>query len=480
MSDALADGLARGYIPHTEADVREMLEVIRAGGGPADLDGLFDGIPQPCRLGRHLDLPAALDEQSLELHMRSLAARNASPSSAVCFLGGGAYDHFVPAVVDQLAARGEFYTSYTPYQAEASQGNLQVYFEYQSLIASLTGMEVSNMSLYDGASAAAEAVLMALATAPDKKRVVLSATAHPEYREVVTTYLANLGVDVVTAPHSGGVLEAETLAHYVDDRTACVLLQQPNFFGCIEDLSALTTAAHERGALVAAAVDPVSLGVLARPGDLGVDLVVAEGQGLGNHLAYGGPYLGILACRESFVRRIPGRLTGQTLDRRGNRCWVLTLQTREQHIRREKATSNVCTNQGLLALRSAIHLAVLGPQGLREVAAACLAKAAYARQKLLATGRLDAAFDRPVFKEFVLRSGRDRPAQLVDELLARGHLAGVPLGRWYPELDDCLLVAVTEKRTRSEIDDFAAAVAALPATSRGDRHAERSGHAAAV
>ena len=477
---ASGSDLHRGYLPHTADDVRAMLEAIRAAGGPGDIDGLFGGIPADCRLTRPLDLPEPLDEPSLERHVRALAARNVSPATAACFLGGGAYDHFVPAAVDQLAARGEFYTSYTPYQAEASQGNLQVYFEYQSLIAALTGMEVSNMSLYDAASAAAEAVLMALSTVPTKRRVVLSATVHPEYREVVTTYLANLGVEVVTAPHAGGVLEPDTLARFVDEDTACVLLQQPNVFGCVENLPGLVAAAHERGALVAAAVDPVSLGLLGRPGDCGVDLVVAEGQSLGNHLAYGGPYLGILACRESFVRRMPGRLTGQTVDRRGNRCWVLTLQTREQHIRREKATSNVCTNQGLLALRTSIHLALLGPQGLREVAEACLAKAAYARRRLIGLDRLSAAFDQPVFKEFVVRDAGGDAARLADDLVDAGYLAGVPLGRWYPDLDDCLLVAVTEKRTRAEIDGLVAAVAALPCPSPGVRHAQHAGHTAAL
>jgi len=451
------------YLPHTADEVRQMLEAIRAAGGPADavdrgIDALFHGIPAECRLRRPLDIPAAMDEATLERHIRELAGRNASPATSVCFLGGGAYDHFVPAVVDSLASRGEFYTSYTPYQAEASQGNLQVYFEYQSLIAVLTGMEVSNMSLYDGGSAAAEAVLMALSAAPEKKRVVMASTVHPEYRQVVATYLANLGVEAVTVPAVDGVVEPAAVARACDGHTACVLLQQPNFLGSIEDLTALTKAAHDAGALVAVAVDPVSLGLLKRPGDCGVDIVVAEGQPLGNHLAYGGPYLGILACRESFVRRMPGRLAGQTLDRRGNRCWVLTLQTREQHIRREKATSNVCTNQGLLALRSAIYLSVMGPQGLREVAEACLAKATYARRRLLAGGRLTAAFDQPFFREFVLRDTRGRPEELVEELLASGYLAGIPLGRWYPDLDDCLLVAVTEKRTREEIDGLAAAV----------------------
>ena len=479
MSTPPAADLQRGYLPHTDADVREMLAVIEAAGGPADMEGLFAGIPADARFRGRLDIPAALDELSLERHARGLAGRNVSPSSAVCFLGGGAYDHYVPAVVDQLAARGEFYTSYTPYQAEASQGNLQVYFEYQSLVAALTGMEVSNMSLYDGASAAAEAVLMALSTTP-RRRVVLASTAHPEYRDVVATYVANLGAEVAVAPFSGGVLDPATLASVVDETTACVLLQQPNVFGCIEDLAGLTKVAHDAGALVAAAVDPVSLGVLRRPGDCGVDIVVAEGQGLGNHLAFGGPYLGILACREAFVRRIPGRLAGQTQDRRGTRCWVLTLQTREQHIRREKATSNVCTNQGLLALRSAIHLSVLGPHGLREVAEHCLAKADYARRRLVGTTRLSAGFDQPVFKEFVVRDADGDVEGLAAGLLDAGYLAGVPLGRWYPELDDCLLVAVTEKRTRGEIDGLADAIDALPATTRGSSHAQRAGHQAAV
>ena len=454
---------AMSYIPHTPDDVRIMFETILATGGPGDMESLFAGIPEECRLRRDLAIPEPLDEHALESHVRELAARNRSPANAVCFLGGGAYDHFVPAVVDQLAARGEFFTSYTPYQAEASQGNLQVYFEFQSLIASLTGMEVSNMSLYDGGSAAAEAVLMALSVTP-RKRVVISSTVHPEYRQVVETYLENLGVETVTVPCVDGVLDPADLAGAVNEHTACVLLQQPNFFGCIEDLTTLVSVAHATGALAVVAVDPVSLGVLKRPGDCGADLVVAEGQGLGNHLAYGGPYLGILACRESFVRRMPGRLTGQTLDRRGNRCWVLTLQTREQHIRREKATSNVCTNQGLLALRSSIYLAVMGPQGLKELSNACLSKSAYAHRRLLEGKRLCAAFEKPFFKEFVIRDTHKQADGLVEELLARGYLAGVPLGRWYPELDDCLLVAVTEKRTRVEIDGLAEAIESLPSS----------------
>jgi glycine dehydrogenase subunit 1 len=455
-------GLAAGYLPHTPEDRRDMLEVIAAAGGPASLEALFDGIPPECRLHRPLDLPGPLDEIALSRHVQALAARNAGPMRLSCFLGAGQYDHFVPAAVDALASRGEFFTSYTPYQPEASQGSLQVFFEYQSLVSELTGLEVSNMSLYDGASAAAEAVLMAVAAAGSgRTRVVIPMTVHPHSREVVATYLRPIGIEVVAVGSPDGCLTPEALAAAVDDRTACVLLQQPNFFGRIESLGRLAATARAAGATVIVSVDPVSLGILRRPGDAGADIVVAEGQALGNHLAFGGPSLGLLACRESFIRRVPGRLAGQTTDRRGNRCWVLTLQTREQHIRREKATSNVCTNQGLLALRSAIHLALLGPVGLSEVARACLAKAHHARKRLLATGRFEPACEGSFFKEFVLRDREGDPAGLVEELVAEGFLAGVPLGSLLPDQPhyaDCLLVAVTEKRSREEIEGLALAV----------------------
>lgn len=463
-------GLAEGYVPHTPRDRREMLEVISAAGGPASLEALFDGIPDSCRLGRPLDLPVALDEISLSRHFQSLAARNLGASTLSCFLGAGQYDHFVPAAVDALASRGEFFTSYTPYQPEASQGSLQVFFEYQSLVSELTGLEVSNMSLYDGASAAAEAVLMAVAASgAGRPRVVVASSVHPHSREVVATYLRTIGVELVVVHAADGCLTPEKLAEAVDDRTACVLVQQPNFFGRIESLGHLAEVAHGSGATMIVSVDPVSLGILRRPGDAGADIVVAEGQSLGNHLSFGGPSLGLLACRESFVRRVPGRLAGQTLDKRGNRCWVLTLQTREQHIRREKATSNVCTNQGLLALRSAIHLALLGPAGLADVARSCLSKAHHARARLLATGRFEAACEGPFFKEFVLRDRMGRPVELVEELVAEGFLAGVPLGPLLPEeptFVDCLLIAVTEKRSAEEIEQLALAVERVSARSR--------------
>ena len=341
-------------------------------------------IPAELRLSGRLGSAAGAERDGADgAHARPGRARTRRRRQKVCFLGGGSYDHFIPAVVDDVASRGEFYTSYTPYQAEASQGNLQAFFEYQTLISQLTGMDVSNASLYDGGSAAAEAVLMALQRHAAHGRVVVAGSVHPEYRQILATYLANLGIELVTRRHARrDVSTPDELAAAVDDETACVVVQHPNFFGCLEDVERLAEIAHDAGALFVVAVDPISLGLLKRPGDYGADIAVAEGQSLGTPMSYGGPYLGIMACREQFVRRMPGRLVGQTVDRRGKRCWVLTLQTREQHIRREKATSNICTNQGLFALRAAIYLAALGPQGLREVAELCLQKAHYAAEQL--------------------------------------------------------------------------------------------------
>ena len=439
------------YIPQTDDDQQAMLEAV----GVASLEELFEMVPSELRLGRQLDLPAAMGEMELTAHLQQLAARNTSAAQAVCFLGAGSYDHFIPAVVDFVAARSEFYTSYTPYQAEASQGSLQALFEYQTLITQLTGMDVSNSSLYDGGSAAAEAVLMALGASRRSARVVVAQSVHPEYRQVLATYLANLDTELITVGTPDGAVAPEQLETTVNDQTTCVLLQHPNFFGCLEEVEAAAEIAHRAGALLIVAVDPISLGLLKRPGDYGADIVVAEGQSLGNPMAFGGPYLGILACREQFVRRMPGRLVGQTVDRRGRRCWVLTLQTREQHIRREKATSNICTNQGLIALRAAVYLATMGPTGMRQVAELCLQKARYAAQRLTAGSSLCLAFDRPTFKEFVVRSS-DRPVEeLLEAARAQGVFAGVRLGRWYPQLDDCMLVAITEKRTREEIDRLA-------------------------
>jgi glycine dehydrogenase subunit 1 len=436
------------YLYNTPEDQQAMLAAIGAGS----VDELFDPIPAELRFTGELDIPPALSELELDQHMRELASRNASPASKACFLGGGSYDHFVPAVVDTIGSRSEFYTSYTPYQAEASQGNLQVMFEYQSLITELTGMDVSNASLYDGASSAAEAVLMAIASTGRHGKVVVPESLHPEYRATIATYLENLSTEVVTLKTPGGVVDPDTLAEMLDDSVAAVVLQQPNFFGCVEDADAVSKVVKDAGALVIAAFDPISLGILKRPGDWGANIAVAEGHTLGTPMSYGGPYLGILACEKDLVRRMPGRIAGQTVDRRGNTCYVLTMQTREQHIRREKATSNVCTNQGLFALRATVYLSQMGPQGLRETANLCLQKTRYAAEQLCRHERFSLAFSEPTFKEFVIRDAENRVDELLASALERGYLAGVPLSRWYPQLSDCFLVAVTEKRTKAEID----------------------------
>lgn len=439
------------YFYNTPEDKQAMLAAI----GANSIDELFNVIPAEHRLKRPLALPPAMSEMELAQHLGALAAKNDDAGKKVCFLGGGSYDHFVPAVVDALAGRGEFYTSYTPYQPEVAQGNLQVMFEYQTLICELTGMDVSNASLYDGGSAAAEGVLLAMSVTGRPKKVVVAGSVNPEYRQILETYFECIGAHLVTVSAPSGVVQPADVAAAVDNDTACVLIQHPNFFGCLEDVTAISKIAHDAGALLVQSFDPISLGLLKRPADLGADVAVAEGQSLGTPMLYGGPYLGIMACKEQFVRRMPGRIAGQTVDRRGRRCWVLTLQTREQHIRREKATSNICTNQGLFALRAAIYLAQMGPQGLKQTAELCLQKAAYARQKLTAGSRLTSAFAAPTFKEFVVRDKQNRVANLLQSASAAGYLAGIPLGKWYPDLEDCFLVTVTEKRTKGEIEGLA-------------------------
>lgn len=432
------------YTYNTPAQQEEMLQAI----GAESVNQLFDLIPDSIKLDRPLNIPPALGELELTSHMQELARRNTDITENTCFLGAGSYDHFIPAVVDTLTARGEFYTSYTPYQPEVSQGNLQVMFEYQTLICQLTGMDVSNASLYDGGSAAVEAMLMAISITRRNSKIIVVESVHPEYRQIIKTYFATIGTEVVT------VSDTSQLESALDETTAAVLVQSPNFFGNIEDIPTVAEQVHEAGALLVCSVDPISLGLLKRPGDAGVDIVVAEGQSLGTPLLYGGPYLGIMACREEFVRRLPGRLAGQTVDQNGKRCWVLTLQTREQHIRREKATSNICTNQGLFALRAAIYLSVMGPTGMRDVANLCLQKAHYAQQQLTKLDRFDPICDQPFFKEFVIRDKQNDIAGLLEKAEDFNLLAGVNLGKWYPQLEDCLLVAVTEKRTIHEIDQL--------------------------
>lgn len=435
------------YVLNTPADQKAMLEKIGVGG----TEELFSGIPEQLRLKRPLNVPPALSEIELEQHMAELAGSNRSASDAVCFLGGGSYDHFIPAVVDAVAGRSEFYTAYTPYQAEASQGSLQAFFEYQTLICQLTGMDVANASLYDGGSALAESVLMAHSIQGQRSKVLLAESVHPEYRLAVNTYIADLPLQTTLLPTPGGFLDPDDLKKSIDDQTLCVAVQHPNFFGCLEEVEAIGELCRSRGTLFIVSFDPISLGLLKRPGQYGADIAVAEGQCLGNPMVYGGPYLGIMACRGEYVRKIPGRLVGQTTDRNGKRCWVLTLQTREQHIRREKATSNICTNQGLFALRAAVYLAALGPQGLKETAELCLRKAHYLAGQLSKVGGVSLRFDRPFFKEFTVKLPGQVP-ELLARLLEAGYHAGLSLGRWYPQHKNCLSVAVTEKRTRGEMD----------------------------
>lgn len=444
------------YVLNTPDDQREMLRRI----GVASVDDLFESIPDSIRLKRPLNVPPALTEIELTQHVQALACRNRSAQDTVCFLGGGSYDHFVPAVVDTVAGRSEFYTAYTPYQAEASQGSLQAFFEFQTLICQLTGLDVANASLYDGGSAVAEAALMALSVTRRHGKVLVAESVHPEYRLALTTYLANLEAKPTVMPAPQGFVDPDDAKRAIDDETSCVIVQHPNFFGGLEELEALAEAAHSRGALFVVSFDPISLGLLKRPGQYGADIAVAEGQSLGTPMSYGGPYLGILACRQEFVRKMPGRLVGETVDRNGKRCWVLTLQTREQHIRREKATSNICTNQGLLALRAAVYLTALGPQGLRETASLCARKAHYAAQRLTQLAGVRLRFQRPFFKEFTLQLDKAAGdvAQVLAGLTGAGYQAGLPLAKWYPNHADCFTVAVTEKRTRAEIDGLADAL----------------------
>jgi glycine dehydrogenase subunit 1 len=437
------------YLALTDADRGAMLETI----GVSSVEELFADLPAGVRLGRELELPPAMTEQELTSYFEELASLNANIGSEVSFLGAGLYDHYVPAIVDTVLQRGEFLTAYTPYQPELSQGVLQAIFEYQTAVCELTGMDVSNASGYDGTTVAADACYIAKHATGRAKVAVTEATS-PQVRQVVKTYAPGFGLEVVEVPHREGATDPDELRAAAED-AACVIFQQPNFFGVLEPAPALAAAAIDADALPVAHVDPLSLGVLEAPGRYGCAIAIGEGQSAGNYLSYGGPHYGFLAARSEFIRRMPGRIVGETVDAAGNRGYVLTLQTREQHIRREKATSNITTNQTLLALAGLVYLSWLGPEGLREVGETCMALAAYARERL----GLPLVFSgRTTFKEFAVRVGRP-----VQEAIARSRAQGVhpgyAIGRDYPGLDDVLLVAVTEKRTPAEIDRLAEVLA---------------------
>jgi glycine dehydrogenase subunit 1 len=433
------------FLSLTDEDREAMLGAI----GVATIDELFEQVPEGVRLRRDLDLEPALSEPELVAHIEELASRNVSSRDEISFLGAGIYDHYVPAVVEALLTRGEFLTAYTPYQPELSQGVLQAIFEYQTAICELTGMDVSNASGYDGTTVAADATFVAKHHTGRAKVVVTQATS-PQVRQVVRTYAPGFGLEVVEVPHRGGVTDPEEL-RVAADGAAAVLFQHPNFFGCLEPAPELAAIANEVGAVAVAHVDPVSLGVLEAPGAYGCGIAVGEGQGVGNPQTFGGPHYGFLAAKQEFTRRMPGRIIGETTDAKGRRGFVLTLQTREQHIRREKATSNITTNQTLLALGGLITLSWLGPQGLREVGETCTALGAYAREQLAAAGFEPAFADRATFKEFAVRVGRNA-RDVVTEARRKGVNPGYALGRDYEGMDDALLVTVTEKRTTAEID----------------------------
>jgi glycine dehydrogenase subunit 1 len=437
------------YLSLTEADRDEMLAAIGVGS----VAELFRDIPAAVRLERELDLEPALAEAELVAHMEELAARNAHSGAELSFLGAGIYDHYVPAVVDAVLSRGEFLTAYTPYQPEMSQGVLQAIFEYQTVVCELTGMDVSNASGYDGTTVAADACYVAK-HATGRTKVVLCETLNPQVRQVVKTYAPGFGLDVVEVAHRGGVIDAEELAAASKD-AAAVLFQQPNFFGCLEAAPELASAARDAGALPIAHVDPLSLGLLEAPGNYGCALAIGEGQAAGNYQSYGGPHYGFLAARSELIRRMPGRIVGETTDVAGERGYVLTLQTREQHIRREKATHNITTNQTLLALAGLVYLSWLGPHGLREVGETCTTLAEYAKERL----GLPLLFsEQATFKEFGVRVGRSAK-EVVRAARAHGVHPGYALGRDYEGMDDALLVAVTEKRTPADIDRLAEVLA---------------------
>lgn len=431
------------YLPNTQADLETMLRKI----GVKSFDELVVDIPPEIRSQAEIRLPAGLSELETVARVKDLASANRPATGMISFLGGGAYDHYVPAAVDHILLRSEFYTAYTPYQAEVSQGTLQAIFEFQSLIAGLTGMDVANASMYDGATALTEAGLMACSHTK-RKRLVISSLVNPTYRQVLKTYCQGLGIEVVEIKRQNGATDLDDLKSKADGATAGVLMQHPNFLGCLEPMEEAARVAHDAGALLAVSFDPISLALLKPPGEYGADIATGEGQPLGMPVSYGGPYLGLLAARQSLLRLMPGRIVGLTTDAKGQEGLVLTMQAREQHIRREKATSNICSNQALCALAATVYLSLLGRSGLARVAELCLQKAHYLAE------RIRPAFGSPFFREFAVRiDGLDSKLASLEK---KGILAGIKLEQYYPEMKDHLLVAITEKRTKEEMDSLAA------------------------
>jgi len=435
------------FIPITDNDKAAMLDSL----GLKSIGELFDlSIPDEVRLKRPLDLPQGVSEYELIKELQGIAADNYSLDSYISFLGGGAYDHFVPQIVDAIISLPEFYTPYTPYQPEVSQGILQALFEYQTMISELTGFEIANDSLYDGSTAVAEAALLAH-DVTKKTEVIISEAVHPEYRDVLKNYTRGIGITIKTVPMKNGSTDIAALEDMISDETACVIMQQPNFFGCLEDMPRVGDITDRYPALFIASVDPISLGILQPPAEYGADVAIGEGQPLGNKLNFGGPYLGIFACRKEYLRRVPGHLTSATIDTEGRTGYVFTLQTREQHIKRERATSNICTSEILNAIAAAVYLSYIGPAGLKEVATQCIQKAHYMYDRLRSISYLEPLFDAPFFKEFAFKSTKP-VAEINSHLIIEGIIGGLNIGRLYPEYENAILFCVTEKRTKQEID----------------------------
>ena len=445
------------YIPNSPEERTEMLEAI----GLQSAEQLFDSIPHELRLQRALKTPAALSEIELLDKFERLGRRNPA-AQRTSFLGGGAYSHYIPTIVDHIISRSEFFTAYTPYQPEISQGTLQTIFEFQTLVCQLTGMDLANASMYDGSTALAEAVLMA-ERVTRRSKVISSAAVHPQYLEVVKTYVQHAGIDLELANFDEKTgLTGTALADAVDDQTAALVVQSPNFFGCIEDVKELADAAHAKGALLIVSItEAMSLGLLKSPGACGADIVVAEGQSFGVPLSFGGPYVGLFATRDKYARQIPGRLVGEAYDKKGRRGFVLTLATREQHIRREKATSNICTNEGLIALAATVYLETMGRRGIQEAASQCLQKAAYTAKRIAGVNGFSLPFTAPYFNEFVVR-GPLNSVELLSRLAKEKEIeGGIALSRFLPDRDKDFLVCVTETNTREQIDSLVAALSAL-------------------
>lgn len=434
------------YIPHTDADTRAMLDTI----GASSIDELFREIPEELRIAPGaLDLPSALDENRLFAHLWEISKKNVNLADVTCFLGAGIYDRYIPATVAAVISRGEFLTAYTPYQPEASQGYLQTIYEFQTMVADLYGMDIANASMYDGSTSMAEAAIMAHGV-NGRNKIAVSEAVHPHYRQVLDTYCWSMGLEVVTLP----VTDGATADYSAATDAACVIVQYPNFFGTIEDLAATRAAATESGAMMIVVADPTACALLKSPGEFGADVVVGEGQPLGVAMGLGGPMVGLFACRSELVRRIPGRIVGKTKEAHGEKQgYVMTLRTREQDIRREKATSNICTNEALMALAATVYMCALGKNGMISVATSTVQNTQYAIQKLIAAGG-SLKFGGKVFGEFVLSLPKNA-ASVRDSLLEKGILAGLPLGTYYPGMENDLLVAVTEVRTKAQIDRFA-------------------------